>query len=107
MNDALRPPSEQVATVCGGTGFLGRHVVSALARRGYRIIMASRLPNRSFYLPQGRVGQIYSVQANLRFPDSVAAAVAKADHVINLVGILKEGGRQSFEAVHAQAPQVI
>lgn len=107
MNDALRPPSEQVVTVFGGTGFLGRHVVSALARRGYRIIMASRLPNRSFYLPQGRVGQIYSVQANLRFPDSVAAAVAKADHVINLVGILKEGGRQSFEAVHAQAPQVI
>jgi len=107
MIGAIRTPAQQVVTVFGGTGFLGRHVVSALAKRGYRVIMASRQPNRSYYLPQGRVGQIYSVQANLRYPDSIANAVAKADHVINLVGILKESGRQRFDAVQAQGPRII
>jgi len=96
-------PTETLVTVFGGSGFLGRHVVRALARAGYRIRPAVRRPDLAFHLqPLGRVGQIHPVQANLRYPASVEAAVRDADVVINLVGILFERGKQRFEAVHAQ-----
>ena len=97
----LRNPSETLVTVFGGSGFLGRHVVRALANRHYRIRVAVRRPELAGHLqPLGRVGQIHAVQANLRFPQSVAAAARDADIVINLVGILFERGRQRFDAVH-------
>ena len=93
-------PTETLVTVFGGSGFLGRHVVRALARQGYRIRPAVRRPDLAFHLqPLGRVGQIHPVQANLRYPASVDAAVRDADVVINLVGILFERGRQRFDAV--------
>ena len=89
-----------LVTVFGGSGFLGRHVVRALARRGYRIRVAVRNPNTAHHLqPLGNVGQIQAVQANVRVRWSVDRAVQGADHVINLVGILFEGGRQTFDAV--------
>src|SRR5437763_11899391 len=95
-------PSEPLVTVFGGSGFLGRHVVRALARAGYRIRPAVRRPELAGYLqPLGRVGQIHAVQANLRYPASVEAAARDADVVVNLVGILFERGRQRFDAVQA------
>ena len=95
-------PSETLITVFGGSGFLGRHVVRALAKRGYRIRVAVRRPDLAFYLqPAGQVGQIHAVQANLRHPASVDAAVRDADVVVNLVGILFERARQRFETVQA------
>ena len=105
--DAMRP-SPKLVTVFGGSGFLGRHVVRALAGRGYRIRVAVRRPDLAFFLrPLGVVGQITPVQANLRFPRSVDAAAAGADAVVNLVGILSETGRQRFEEVQAEAPRDI
>jgi uncharacterized protein YbjT (DUF2867 family) len=96
-------PTETLVTVFGGSGFLGRHVVRALAREGYRIRPAVRRPDLAFHLqPLGRVGQIHAVQANLRYPASVEAAVSGADVVINMVGILFERGKQRFEAVQAE-----
>src|SRR5688572_30473152 len=96
-------PTETLVTVFGGSGFLGRHVVRALAREGYRIRPAVRRPDLAFHLqPLGRVGQIHAVQANLRYPASIEAAVRGADVVINLTGILFERGKQRFEAVHAE-----
>jgi uncharacterized protein YbjT (DUF2867 family) len=96
-------PAETLVTVFGGSGFLGRHVVRALVRQGYRIRNAVRRPDLAGHLqPLGRVGQIHSVQANLRYPASVEAAVRDADAVINLVGILFERGKQRFEAVQAE-----
>jgi NADH dehydrogenase len=93
---------DALVTIFGGSGFLGRHVVRALAQRDYRILVAVRRPDLAFHLqPLGRVGQINAVQANLRFPASVDAAVRDAVVVINLTGILYERGRQSFDAVHA------
>jgi uncharacterized protein YbjT (DUF2867 family) len=92
-----------LVTVFGGSGFLGRHLVRALARRDYRIRVAVRRPDLAGHLqPLGRVGQIHAVQANLRYPDSVAAAVRHAEVVINLVAILYERGRQTFSAVHVE-----
>jgi NADH dehydrogenase len=108
MIPALRTPAQQLVTVFGGSGFLGRYVVQALAKRGYRVLVATRRPDLAGHLqPLGTVGQIHAIQANLRYPDSVANAVAKADHVVNLVGILKEGGRQSFGTLQADGPRVI
>ncbi|MHB0951045.1 MAG: complex I NDUFA9 subunit family protein [Allorhizobium sp.] len=89
-----------LVTVFGGSGFVGRHVVRALARRGYRIRVAVRRPDLAgFLLPLGNVGQISLVQANLRYRASVDKAVQGADHVVNCVGILFESGRNSFDAV--------
>lgn len=93
---------ERIITVFGGSGFLGRYVVRALAQRGWRIRVASRRPDLAFHLqPMGRVGQIQPVQANLRYPASLSAALRNSHAVVNLVGILSESGRQSFEAVHS------
>ncbi|MDH6265276.1 uncharacterized protein YbjT (DUF2867 family) [Rhizobium sp. SG_E_25_P2] len=90
----------KLVTVFGGSGFVGRHVVRALARRGYRIRVAVRRPDLALFLqPLGNVGQISFVQANLRYRNSVDAAIKGADHVVNCVGLLFEQGRNSFDAV--------
>jgi len=92
--------SDTLVTIFGGSGFLGRHLVRALARQQYRIRIAARRPDLAGHLqPLGRVGQIHAVQANVRHRPSVAAAVRGSDVVINLVGILFEAGRQRFDAV--------
>ena len=98
----------KLVTVFGGSGFLGRHVVRALAKRGYRIRAAVRRPDLAGHLqPMGRVGQIHAVQANLRYGESVEAALRDADAAINLVGIMHEGGRQRFAAVQAYGAERI
>ena len=99
MTEILQTP--KLVVVFGGSGFVGRHVVRALAKRGYRVRVACRRPDLAGHLqPLGNVGQIQPVQANLRVRWSVDHAVRDADHVINLVGILHESGRQTFNAVH-------
>ena len=101
-------PTETLVTVFGGSGFLGRHVVRALAKRGYRIRVAVRRPDLAGHLqPLGRVGQIHAVQANLRYPSSVEAAARDADVVVNLVGVLFERGRQRFEAVQSFGAEAV
>ncbi len=100
--------TDTLITVFGGSGFLGRHVVRALAKRRYRIRVAVRRPELAGHLqPLGSVGQIHAVQANIRYPQSVEAAVRDADIVINLVGILFERGRQRFDAVQAHGAERI
>ncbi len=95
-----RKSTPQVVTVFGASGFLGRHVVRALAKRGYLVRAACRNPNLAGHLqPLGNVGQIQPVQANLRVRWSVDRAVEGADQVVNLVGILFESGNQSFDAI--------
>ena len=98
MTEILQTP--KLVTVFGGSGFIGRHVVRALAKRGYRIRVATRRPELAGHLqPLGNVGQIQPVQANLRVRWSIDRAVEGADHVINLVGILYNSGAQTFSAV--------
>ncbi|MGA0596815.1 complex I NDUFA9 subunit family protein [Enterovirga sp. CN4-39] len=105
--DAMRQ-SPKFVTVFGGSGFLGRHVVRALAKRGYRIRVAVRRPDLAFFLqPLGAVGQIQLVQANLRYPDSVKRAVDRADAVVNCVGILNESARQRFSWVQAEGARAV
>jgi NADH dehydrogenase len=99
---------ETLVTIFGGSGFLGRHVVRALAKLGYRIRIAVRRPDLAGHLqPLGRVGQIHAVQANLRYHGSIEAAAHGSDAVINLVGILFERGQQRFDAVHASGAEAV
>ena len=98
--------ARQLATVFGGSGFIGRYIVQRLARRGWMVRVAIRRPDEALFLkPMGDVGQITPVAANIRHERSVSAAVEGADAVINLVGILDEGGLQRFDDVHAEGPR--
>lgn len=97
-----------LVTVFGGSGFIGRHVVRALAKDGYRIRVATRYPNLAHFLvPMGHVGQIQLLRTNVREPEQVEAALQGADAAINLCGVLVSRGEQSFDSIHAEAAQTI
>ena len=101
-------PSTKLVTVFGGSGFLGRHIVRALANDGWRIRVAVRRPNTAHFLkPMGRVGAIQIVKANIRDEPSVDAAMKGADAAINLVGILFQSGSQRFRELHAAGAERI
>ncbi|MEQ8656453.1 MAG: complex I NDUFA9 subunit family protein [Hyphomicrobiales bacterium] len=98
----------KLVTVFGGSGFLGRYIVRELAKKGYRVRVAVRRPDLAGHTqPMGAVGQVHAIQANLRYGWSVERAIDGADAVVNLVGILHESGKQSFEKVQAEGPGLI
>jgi uncharacterized protein YbjT (DUF2867 family) len=106
MTDRL--DNEGLATVFGGSGFVGRYAVAALAKQGWRVRAAVRRPDLAGFLqPSGLVGQIFPVQANVRFPNSVGRAVAGAKAVVNCVGVLASTGRQSFRAIHVEGARAV
>jgi NADH dehydrogenase len=97
---AITLDNKTLVTLYGGSGFIGRHVVSAIAKTGARMRVAVRRPELAGHLqPLGGVGQINAVQANVRYKDSLLAAAQGADAVVNLVGILFPSGKQTFKAV--------
>jgi len=97
---------DRLITIFGGSGFIGRHLVGRLAAKGYQIRLAVRDPESAVQLmTQGNVGQIVGMQTNIRNQMSVDRAVAGADIVINLVGLLYETGAQSFGAVHVDGAE--
>lgn len=98
----------RLATVFGGSGFVGRHVVRALAREGWRVRVACRRPDLAFHLqPLGGTGQISAVQANLRYPSSISAALRGAEAAVNLVGVLSEHGAQTFNALQVEGARSV
>jgi uncharacterized protein YbjT (DUF2867 family) len=93
--------TRKVATVFGGSGFIGRHVVKRLAARGYIVRVAVRDTEAALFLkPMGGVGQIVPLYAPVDRDDLVASAVEGADVVINLTGILSERRKGDFYLVH-------
>jgi uncharacterized protein YbjT (DUF2867 family) len=98
----------QLIAVVGGSGFVGRHTVRALAQRGFRVRAVVRRPDLAGHLqPMGSVGQIHAVQGNVRYPDSIARALEGADGVVNLVGILAKSGAQTFDAIHTTGARTV
>jgi len=94
----------RLVTVFGGSGFIGRNVVRALARRRWRIRVAVRRPDLAIHLqPIGTVGQIHAIQANIRVPWSIERALEGADAAVNLVGTFKNSGAQNFASIAAGA----
>lgn len=100
--------SGELVVVFGGSGFIGKQVVRALAKSGARVRIAMRRPHLGHELRvMGDVGQIQIVQANVRFPESIDAALEGADAVVNLVAVLHESGKQAFEALHIDGARTI
>jgi uncharacterized protein YbjT (DUF2867 family) len=98
----------QIVTIFGGSGLIGRYAVRAFARDGWRIKVGVRKPNLAHYLPpMGSVGQVLVSKANVLDADAVAAAMRGADVVVNLVGILYQSGHQRFDAIHADAAETV
>ncbi len=94
--------TRSVATVFGGSGFIGRYVVQRLAQRGYVVRVAVRDPERAGFLKvMGAVGQIVPLYASVTNEATVQRAVVGADLVVNLVGILAERRSGDFQAIHA------
>ncbi|MCS6624736.1 complex I NDUFA9 subunit family protein [Roseibacterium beibuensis] len=95
-------------TVFGGSGFVGSQVVQDLARRGWRIRVAVRRPDRAYKLQtSGHVGQIQAVRCDAADPAQVEAALRGADAAVNLIGVLYEAGARSFQAMHVDAARNI
>lgn len=100
--------SGKLITVFGGSGFVGRQVVRSLAKRDYRVRVACRRPDLAGHVvPSGGPGQIVPVQANVRFPASLAAACDGAYAVINLTAVFHDAGAQSFDAVHVFGAEAV
>ncbi len=98
----------QLVTVFGGSGFVGRNTVRALAKAGYRIRVAVRKPNLANFLPpMGTVGQIQLFKCDIHEADQIAAALKGASVAINLTGLLSQRGGQNFEAIHVDAARAI
>ena len=99
---------QNLVTVFGGSGFIGTQVVRQLAKAGWRIRVAVRNPNLAYRMRlHGDVGQIDLVQANIRNRASVSRALEGATAAVNLVGVLYEGGRQGFQAIHAMGAKTV
>ena len=97
-----------LVTVFGGSGFVGKYVVRALCRDGWRVRVAARRPHTCQDLKViGNVGQVQLMQANIRFPKSVERAVEGADAVVNLVAVLFEEGKQNFESLHVKGSSTV
>ncbi|MCA0302870.1 MAG: complex I NDUFA9 subunit family protein [Proteobacteria bacterium] len=95
-------------TVFGGSGFVGRAIVRALAPQGYQIRVACRRVELAEPIrTAGDVGQVVAMRTNLRMPQSVAAAVAGSQAVINAAGIPFQRGRQRYQAVHVEGARAI
>ena len=106
--DSGRREAGSLVTVFGGSGFVGRHTVRALAKGGWSVRAAVRRPDLAGHLqPMGSVGQIQPVQANLRYPASVIRAIEGADAVVNLVAILHKSGAQTFDALHVDGARAV
>lgn len=108
--DAIRRKQEmtqnyKVATVFGGTGFVGTQIVRELAKRGIVVKVATRVTERGFFLkPCGAVGQVVPLQCDYNDDASVLAAVEGSDYVINCIGVLFEKGGQTFQGAHVDVP---
>jgi len=95
--------TRSVATVFGGSGFIGRYVVKRLAARGYVVRVAVRDPEAALFLkPMGAVGQVVPLYASVPNEGTVARAVEGAALVVSLAGILAERRRGDFDRVQHQ-----
>jgi NADH dehydrogenase len=98
----------KTVSVLGGSGFVGRAIVRALAQQGYLVRVAARRIERADPAKtSGEVGQVMLMRANLRVPSSIAKVVAGSDAVINAAGIGWQRGRQRYQAVHVAGAKTV
>lgn len=94
----------KLVTLIGGGGFLGRYAARALLQGGARLRIAQRDPRQAWFLrTQGGLGQTQFVAADVTRPDTVARAVAGADIVVNLVGVMAG----ALQRVHVDGARIV
>lgn len=100
--------THKVATIFGGTGFVGRYLVRDLAARGMTVRIASRNPQKAYFLKTaGVVGQIVPEYCDYSDETSIGRAIQGSDYVINLVALLYEKKRGDFNRTHVELPKII
>ncbi len=100
--------ARRLVTVFGGSGFIGRHLVQRLAADGWTVRVAVRdTEGAAFLQPLGNMGQIIAVPCNVGHRLSVELALQGADAVVNLVGILHESGKATFQAIHVDGARTV
>jgi uncharacterized protein YbjT (DUF2867 family) len=100
--------TRRVATVFGGSGFIGRYVVKRLAQQGYIVRVPSRYPEGALFLkPMGAVGQVVPLYASVTNEATIHRAVEGAEIVVNLVGALTESRKASFQSIHTEGSERI
>jgi uncharacterized protein YbjT (DUF2867 family) len=100
--------TRRVATVFGGSGFIGRYVVKRLAHQGYIVRVPSRYPEGALFLkPMGAVGQVVPLYASVTNEATIHRAVEGAEIVVNLVEALTESRKASFHAIHTEGAERI
>ncbi len=100
MSSSASPSSSQTVAVTGATGFVGRHLVAELTRRGHAVRALVRSPGEVDSLP---ISGVSIVEGDIFNRDAMALLAAGADAVIHLVGIRRETGGLSFERMHVEA----
>jgi uncharacterized protein YbjT (DUF2867 family) len=100
--------TRSVATVFGGSGFIGRYIVKRLAKKGFVVRVAVRDPEAGLFLkPMGAVGQIVPLFASLTNQLTVHRAIEAADVVVNCVGILAERREGDFQRVQMDGAETV
>lgn len=90
----------KLVTIYGGSGFVGRYVAQAMARRGWRVRIAVRRPDEALFArTYGAVGQVVPVLCNIRDEASIRTTMEDADAVINCVNLTKKQGKSNFQTV--------
>ena len=100
--------TQKIATIFGGSGFIGRHLIRRLTEKSFRIVIATRSPYLHGYLkPLGNPGEIDLEEVNLFDEERLKVLTKNSDVVINLVGILHETRKQKFDNIHVMFPDLL
>lgn len=98
--------TRKTATVFGGSGFVGQHIVAALSAAGWKIRVAVRNPRRAESLKKSYPA-VETIKSNITSYEEVLQAIKGADAVINCVGILAKNGAQNFYNIHIEGAGLI
>jgi len=98
----------QICTILGGGGFIGRYLVRNLTKKNYRCIISTRNAFQKGYLKtQATPGSIELINWNPNNFDELKESIKNSDVVINLIGILYETRKQKFMNIHVGIPEAI
>ncbi len=98
----------QICTILGGGGFIGRYLVRNLTKKNYRCIITTRKAFQKGYLKtQATPGAIELLDWNPNNFSDLKEAIKNSDVVVNLIGILFENRKQKFYNIHSKIPETI